>query len=1017
MFTFTYRRCFNCGLSLLALLLTAFAARAQAPAWQQALAGTAQPLGGIVVAQGNAADAGGNVYVAGYFTGRVAFGSTVVTSAGLQDVFVAKWVATTGAWAWVQTSGGTRDDSALGVAVSGSSIYVTGFYAAPAVSFGSTVLTSAGGTDVFAAKITDLGSSASWAWALGGGSAGDDQPAGIAASGSNVYVAGYFTEYQARFGPATLTNSSSSSSDIFVARLSDGGSTAGWSWAQSAGGLYSETVAGLAVSGSSVYVAGSFITTTTSPLIRFGTRTVTSAGGKDAFLAKLTDTGSAGSWGWATSQGGTLDDFAYTVAASGSSVYLGGGFQSSTIRFGTAILANGGREEGYVAKLTDTGSAPTWSWAQRATGTADDEVHALAPGPGGSLYVGGRFDSPSTLIGGTTLTNAGGLDQFVGRLSDAGSTSSWDWVLGGGGSATDLVTGLAAGGSQVYVTGAFLSPAASYGSALNSPLTPGGMQTSMVGSLSDTGTWQAVQVASAGGISVAVGSTALPAGNAYVTGYFNGQVYFGSTRLTSKGGLDVFVAKWDAATASWAWAISGGGPGDDRGIDVALAPDGLIIAGSMSAPTADFGATTLTGAGGTDAFVAKISEAPGYPVWTWATRGGGSNSDGAGSVAVSGTSIYFTGSYVGPATFGVSTLPSDTFGNDNIVVARLTDNGSSVRWNWASSAGGTGDDYGSRVVAEGSSVYVCGVYARPSATFGSTTLSNTGTLDGYVAKLTDAGNAGTWAWVQGISSANIDEVNGLAVSGTTLYLGGNTEGPSTRFGPTLTTTTTGGADVFVAKLSVAGPTPTWTWLARTSSISTERLSRLALSGSSLYLTGIYFDTPTFGSTTLPNAGVQDMYVAKLQDGGSTASWAWATSAGGPVYDYSGSIAVGGRTVYMCGALQQDATFGALTLPTQSTVAFLASLTDPALPLAATPAAALAAQPLVVAPNPAHGTTTLTLVAGPAPRPLLLLDALGRAVRRQAVPAQATSVPLDLLGLAPGVYTLRLGAAASRLVVE
>ena len=48
---------------------------------------------------------------------------------------------------------------------------------------------------------------------------------------------------------------------------------------------------------------------------------------------------------------------------------------------------------------------------------------------------------------------------------------------------------------------------------------------------------------------------------------------------------------------------------------------------------------------------------------------------------------------------------------------------------------------------------------------------------------------------------------------------------------------------------------------------------------------------------------------------------------------------------------------------------------------------------------------------------VLLDALGREVRRYAVPARATEALLDLGGLAPGLYLVRCGAAVGRLVVE
>ena len=52
---------------------------------------------------------------------------------------------------------------------------------------------------------------------------------------------------------------------------------------------------------------------------------------------------------------------------------------------------------------------------------------------------------------------------------------------------------------------------------------------------------------------------------------------------------------------------------------------------------------------------------------------------------------------------------------------------------------------------------------------------------------------------------------------------------------------------------------------------------------------------------------------------------------------------------------------------------------------------------------------------------LLVDALSRPVRTLQVPAQTVELPLDLTGLAPGLYLLHLTAdgttATRRLVVE
>jgi len=97
---------------------------------------------------------------------------------------------------------------------------------------------------------------------------------------------------------------------------------------------------------------------------------------------------------------------------------------------------------------------------------------------------------------------------------------------------------------------------------------------------------------------------------------------------------------------------------------------------------------------------------------------------------------------------------------------------------------------------------------------------------------------------------------------------------------------------------------------------------------------------------------------------------------------------------------------------------------PAATIAFTTATALATQAateastFTLAPNPARDRATLTLAAPlPQPTAMQVLDALGRPVRQQALPARATTAVLDLTGLPAGLYLVRGGGATGRLVVE
>jgi hypothetical protein len=961
-------------LTLLALLLPG-AAGAQAPAWAAATPSSITQAGGNSVIRAMATDASGNVFATGWFSGKVAFGSTVLISQGSNDLFVAKYVPATDTWAWAQSGGGTGVDIGNGIAVSGSSVYVTGVITNTTsntnqVLFGGTGTTpgtvqvngataSLNATDLVVAKYTDNGSTATLGWTQVGGGTGSDTGAGIAVNGTNVYVTGTIFNSAANnsgvlFGgtgttPGTVQVNGASSnlfnSDLVVAKYTDNGSTATLGWTQVGGGSNNDTGVGIAVSGTNVYVTGNITNTTANTnQVLFGgagttpgtvqvNGTSTSLNASDLVVAKYTDNGSTATLGWTQVGGGAGNDTGAGIAVNGTNVYVTGTIFNSTANNSGVLFGGTGTTPGtvqvngasavssrdlVVAKYTDNGPTATLAWTQVGGGAGSDTGAGIAA-RGTNVYVTGSItnntvNNSGVLFGGTGTTPGTGQvngvsgissqDLVVAKYTDNGSTATLGWTQVGGGTSSDTGAGIAVSGSSVVVGGE-VTPSPNYTFA---PASTSGLRGTMgnraVVALADagTGTWQGLATSFNGGSSEVQAVATDARGNVFVTGSFTGQVTFGNTMLTSRGWYDLFVAKYVPATDTWAWAQSGGGTGNagDFGAGIAVSGNSVYVTGSI---TNDTGNTDQVLFGGTDAT--------------------------PGTVQVNGAS-------------GVS--------SQDLLVAKYTDNGSTATLAWTQVGGGTTGDAGSGIAVSGSSVYVTGAIVNTTTNAYRVLFGGTGTTPGtvpvngansiasgqgdlVVAKYTDNGSTATLAWTQVGGGADRDYGAAIAVSGSTVYVTGaivNTTANSSGvlFGGTGTapgtvpvngTSGTSSQDLVVAKYTDNGSTATLGWTQVGGGVSTDTGAGIAVSGTNVYVTGqiqnnasnangvLFGGTGTTPGTVQVNgttSGVSnyDLVVAKYTDNGSTATLGWTQVGGGSGFDEGYDIAVSGSSVYVTGII-------------------------------------------------------------------------------------------------------------------
>lgn len=474
----------GCGLMLLLVLLAGRGARAQAPAWAQAVSPDLVASANTTVTA-TASMASGDVLVVGNFIGTVSFSNTNLTSAGLTDIFVAKWSPATNSFTWAERAGGGDHDYATAVTAQGSSIYVAGAFHSDSADFGAfnvhTLLPTTRNDDLYVTKLDDAGFIGVFEWVMVAGGRGRTTATGVAVSGSNIYVTGTTACPITTFGSsrwATLGGT-----DSFVAKI-DAAATPQWAWMSGMGGFEDDAATSVAVAGSSVYVAGGFrsqalvcngLTVPNIPVIGNGRE-------REAFVLKLTDNGSTATSVWGQHMGGIDWDAVTAMVVRGSAVYMAGFFQSPSATFGPLTVANVLLDgDVFVTKLLDDGPSSHFVWAQGAGTTGFDAAQALAVN-GSSVYVAGSLAGPSARFGSTTLTSLGGSDVFVARLLDAGPTASFAWARNAGGTRTDIAYGLAISGTSLYV-GGVMQPLAQFGSTVFS--IPAGINRGFLASLID----------------------------------------------------------------------------------------------------------------------------------------------------------------------------------------------------------------------------------------------------------------------------------------------------------------------------------------------------------------------------------------------------------------------------------------------------------------------------------------------------------------------------------------------------
>ena len=386
--------------------------------------------------------------------------------------------------------------------------------------------------------------------------------------------------------------------------------------------------------------------------------------------------------------------------------------------------------------------------------------------------------------------------SFFGIASFAQSPS-WLWAKSAGGINNDIATCVVADASgNIYIYGAFVSPTITFGSITLTNET--GSDIFIVKYNSNGNVLWAKDVSlPTNGEDLLQTLTLDPSGNIYLAGNFNTTITFGTTTLTSEGGDDFFLVKYNS-DGNVLWAKSEGGTNDDYVSSVAADGSGNVyVAGEFTSSTLAFGTTTLINKGTQDIFLTKYNSDGNV---LWAKSAGGVNGEGISSVAPDAFgniyALLYSESHI--ISFGSITLSNEPGWN---YIVKYNIDGNVI---WAKCIDNTWDDEMiSATVDPSGNTYVSGDFYSPTISFGTTTLTNKGGYDIVLAKFNSNGSV-TWAKSIGGTNYEVAFSVALGISGN-IYLAGTFGSPTLTFGSTTIVNNgeTATFDMFIAKLSNA----------------------------------------------------------------------------------------------------------------------------------------------------------------------------------------------------------------------
>lgn len=399
----------------------------------------------------------GNVFLTGNFQSAVDFDPDmdlhILNSVGGDDIFISK-TSPSGDVLWATRIGGPGEDHVNSIAMDreGNIIVSGSFHETVDFDPGPNVFPLSAGEngDAF---ITKLDESGEFLWAIQiTGDGFNEIRSGKTDASNNIFVTGHFEE-TADFDPTSGVSSltSNGQEDIFLAKFTPEGQL---TWVHGIGGPGSDSGRGVTVTlTGNVWVAGHF-----TESVDFNPKpdeaTLTAQGLEDIFVATYT---AQGDYIRALRIGGNENDEVNGIHMDASGNILMTGMFKGNVDFNpstfTAFLGSNGGDDGYVVKLSPSG---TYVWARSFGGEDNDKGIDISADYLGNILVTGFFKGYPDFYSGTPDSYAQATseeDIFVLSLKPNGDFDRIDQISGVGSDAGSAIAHYET--TRYYIAGSF----------------------------------------------------------------------------------------------------------------------------------------------------------------------------------------------------------------------------------------------------------------------------------------------------------------------------------------------------------------------------------------------------------------------------------------------------------------------------------------------------------------------------------------------------------------------------------